>query len=211
MFVDASCAASAPPVAKARLIWLIAPSASGLPICSMNLNTGSISKLPTAAPPKVEVLFWPSVAPPSSARTRASPAPAPTPSAVAPTRPAIPKGPAKKNGIVDPSASLPLRGMESSYPGAAANGAFADAARLAIPVRAFFSKSVGRRAEAPVAALSNSPIAPEGIPFRASLAYPPIVVLGANSGNCVRMTSPALSRDTSSGNSTVRPSGRSTV
>ena len=144
-----------------------------------NLATGTISDTPTAAPSCVAVSFSSGVAPASSARIRASPAPAPIPRPPATARPGRPKGAAARNGRIDPPASPNLRKPESSYPGAASNGDFSVSAVEEIPRRIDSSYSSGASAEAPTAAVSSSPIAPDGTPLASSHNCPMPDVCGA--------------------------------
>ena len=92
------------------------PRASAVPTKLLNglIWGASMSSRPVGAPSSVAVERSSLVAPLASAPSRASPAPAATPRPLAATRPTIPRGPAAKNGRVEPKPSPNLRPTESS-------------------------------------------------------------------------------------------------
>ena len=145
------------------------PSLVSLPRRLKNWNTGITSERPTPAPNPVAWLRCSGVAPASSARVRASPAPDAPARPVAAIRPAAPNGPATAKGITDPPASPNLRGIVSSYPGWATNGLRAAVATSPIKSRVDFSAPSGNTADAPIAADSRVLTTPAGIPLRNSL------------------------------------------
>jgi len=187
------------------------PSLTGVLRCSRNLNTGRISVAPTAAPNAVDSPRCPEFAPSCSALTRASPAPAAAPMPPAATLPTIPSGPRAKNGAVEPTPSPSFLPTDCSYPGDAANGLRIVSAISRVVSRTDCSCSSGRREAAPATADWVILTAPGTNPLNSSFTLPPMVVLGANSGNCDWISWAAFSLGTSSGNSTVRPSGRVTL
>ena len=152
----------------------------------------SRSSKPVGAPSWVARRRSSGVAPLASAASRASPAPAATPIPAAAARPASPSGPSAKNGIVDPIPSNNRRGIDSSYPGAAANGALATPAISLIFSRAAFSVSSGNNALIPVAAVSARPTRPGIGALKISFTWPRTVVFGGASCICVSAVRAAL-------------------
>ena len=177
-WVAASCAASSPPAINARLTAATAPACTGAAKRPRILAGANISVAPTTPPRPVAKERCSASAPPCSARTLASPAPAPTPSPAMPKRPATPNGPMARNGKTEPTDSPNFRPMVSSYPGAAAKGSRAEAAKPPMILRADFSCSSGNSAEIPVPADSAKPIAPGTRPLANSLTCPPTVGSG---------------------------------